>query len=211
MSPWSDVLFKLSVIRSDIYKPRQIEKKRLSTPSRQNWLEVRNESWDAPSHPGLVLRPGQRLGHSPQDTGPGLQETVPTWPHPHPPHSGDDRNPRCGLRGAAAQSGVCPVGGVERSPASVLTKLYERFVSDNGPLNGRANTIALSGNDTTPGDPDLPFLLALENYDAENDTATPGDLFTSGSSARCSCRTRLTRPTKLCWSAWPNGAALTGR
>ncbi len=52
-----------------------------------------------------------------------------------------------------------------------LSQAYDRFASEHGPINTRANQLALSG------DPDLPFLMALEDFDATTQTATKAPFF----------------------------------
>lgn len=52
-----------------------------------------------------------------------------------------------------------------------LNLAYDRFVSRFGPINLRANQRAFDG------DPDLPLLLSLENYDDETKTATKATIF----------------------------------
>jgi hypothetical protein len=52
-----------------------------------------------------------------------------------------------------------------------LNQQYDRFLADHGPINTRANQLALSG------DPDLPFLMALEDFDATTQTATKAPFF----------------------------------
>lgn len=53
-----------------------------------------------------------------------------------------------------------------------LNQAYDRFITGHGPINARANQLALSG------DPDLPFLMALEDFDATTQTATKSPFFT---------------------------------
>jgi len=52
-----------------------------------------------------------------------------------------------------------------------LNLAYDRFISRFGPVNLRANQRAFDG------DPDLPLLLSLENYDGETGTATKATVF----------------------------------
>ncbi|PYJ92970.1 MAG: hypothetical protein DME23_26750, partial [Verrucomicrobia bacterium] len=52
-----------------------------------------------------------------------------------------------------------------------LNLAYDRFVSRFGPVNLRANQRAFDG------DPDLPLLLSLENYDDEAKRATKATIF----------------------------------
>ena len=52
-----------------------------------------------------------------------------------------------------------------------LNLAYDRFVSRFGPINQRVNQRAFDG------DPDLPLLLSLENYDDEIGTATKATIF----------------------------------
>ncbi len=48
---------------------------------------------------------------------------------------------------------------------------YDRFAGDHGPISTRANQLALAG------DPDLPFLLALEDFDGTTQTAAKAACF----------------------------------
>jgi N12 class adenine-specific DNA methylase len=52
-----------------------------------------------------------------------------------------------------------------------LNEVYDRFVGQNGPLSTSANVRAFAG------DPDLPLLLSLENYNPDNETATKTAIF----------------------------------
>ncbi|MGH7953877.1 MAG: hypothetical protein ACREFE_18420, partial [Limisphaerales bacterium] len=52
-----------------------------------------------------------------------------------------------------------------------LNLAYDRFLSRFGPINARVNQNAFEG------DPDLPLLLSLENYDDENSVATKAAIF----------------------------------
>jgi N12 class adenine-specific DNA methylase len=52
-----------------------------------------------------------------------------------------------------------------------LNLAYDRFISRFGPINARVNQNAFDG------DPDLPLLLSLENYDEENSLATKAAIF----------------------------------
>jgi len=52
-----------------------------------------------------------------------------------------------------------------------LNRAYDSFVSRLGPISERANTSAFRG------DPDLPLLLSLENYDEETKRATKAAIF----------------------------------
>jgi N12 class adenine-specific DNA methylase len=52
-----------------------------------------------------------------------------------------------------------------------LNQTYDFFVGKFGPISERANTSAFRG------DPDLPLLLSLEHYDAENKRATKATIF----------------------------------
>jgi len=52
-----------------------------------------------------------------------------------------------------------------------LNLAYDRFISRFGPVNLRANQRAFDG------DPDLPLLLSLENYDDEAKRATKATIF----------------------------------
>ena len=55
---------------------------------------------------------------------------------------------------------------------ATLNAVYDEFVQAHGPVNSKANQRALSG------DPNLPFLMALENeYDAEKNTARKEAIF----------------------------------
>ena len=53
-----------------------------------------------------------------------------------------------------------------------LNLAYDRFVGRFGPVNLRANQRAFDG------DPDLPLLLSLENYNDETKRATKATIFT---------------------------------
>ncbi|MCL5676643.1 MAG: DEAD/DEAH box helicase family protein, partial [Firmicutes bacterium] len=53
-----------------------------------------------------------------------------------------------------------------------LNKTYDTFVKKNGALHSKANRKAYES------DPDLPLLLALENWDSKTKTATKTDIFT---------------------------------
>ena len=53
-----------------------------------------------------------------------------------------------------------------------LNIAYDRFTARFGPLNLRANQRAFDG------DPDLPLLLSLENYNDETKRATKATIFT---------------------------------
>ena len=52
-----------------------------------------------------------------------------------------------------------------------LNQRYDRFVAHFGPLSDRVNAKAFQG------DPDLPLLMSLENYDAETKKATKTAVF----------------------------------
>ena len=52
-----------------------------------------------------------------------------------------------------------------------LNQTYDRFVARHGPISERANTAAFRG------DPDLPLLLSLEDYDPETRRATKATIF----------------------------------
>ena len=52
-----------------------------------------------------------------------------------------------------------------------LNQAYDRFVCRFGPVNLRANQRAFDG------DPDLPLLLSLENYNDETKRATKATIF----------------------------------
>ena len=52
-----------------------------------------------------------------------------------------------------------------------LNRTYDRFVARFGPVSARANTSAFRG------DPDLPLLLSLEQYDEESGRATKAAIF----------------------------------
>jgi len=53
----------------------------------------------------------------------------------------------------------------------LLNHTYDRFVAHNGPISARANTSAFRG------DPDLPLLLSLENYDETTGRAAKATIF----------------------------------
>ena len=52
-----------------------------------------------------------------------------------------------------------------------LNRTYDSFVARLGPVSARANTSAFRG------DPDLPLLLSLEQYDEETGRATKAAIF----------------------------------
>ena len=52
-----------------------------------------------------------------------------------------------------------------------LNQAYDRFVARHGPVSDRVNALALRG------DPDLPLLFSLENYDTETNKATKTSIF----------------------------------
>jgi len=52
-----------------------------------------------------------------------------------------------------------------------LNQAYDRFTGEHGPVSTRANQLALVG------DPDLPFLMALEDFDGATQTATKAACF----------------------------------
>lgn len=54
---------------------------------------------------------------------------------------------------------------------ALLNQAYDRFVSRFGPISDRTNANAFAG------DPDLPLLFSLENYDAEKKKATKTAIF----------------------------------
>ena len=54
---------------------------------------------------------------------------------------------------------------------ALLNQAYDRFMSRFGPISDRANAIAFNG------DPDLPLLFSLENYDSEKKTAKKTAIF----------------------------------
>ena len=54
----------------------------------------------------------------------------------------------------------------------ILNQVYDRFAEEHGPITLRANQQALAD------DPDLPFLLALEDFDGTTQQATKAPFFT---------------------------------
>ena len=52
-----------------------------------------------------------------------------------------------------------------------LNMAYDGFVARHGYLHAKANKLAFKG------DPDLPLLLSLENFDPESGTAEKADIF----------------------------------
>ena len=52
-----------------------------------------------------------------------------------------------------------------------LNQTYDRFVARFGPVSDRVNALAFRG------DPDLPLLFSLENYDSEINKATKTAIF----------------------------------
>ena len=57
------------------------------------------------------------------------------------------------------------------SARTALNVAYDAFVARHGPISGRANVAAFRG------DPDLPLLLSLEQYDRETGTAAKAAIF----------------------------------
>ena len=57
------------------------------------------------------------------------------------------------------------------STRDLLNQTYDRFMARHGPINLRANQLALAD------DPDLPFLLALEDFDAATQKASKTPFF----------------------------------
>ena len=57
------------------------------------------------------------------------------------------------------------------SARTALNVAYDAFVTRHGPISGRANVAAFRG------DPDLPLLLSLEQYDRETGTAAKAAIF----------------------------------
>ena len=70
----------------------------------------------------------------------------------------------------AAQSGGNDDAALESLRAQ-LNQSYDRFTGEHGPISTRANQLALAG------DPDLPFLMALEDFDGTTQTATKAACF----------------------------------
>ena len=54
---------------------------------------------------------------------------------------------------------------------SQLNQAYDRFVARHGPVSDRVNALAFRG------DPDLPLLFSLENYDSETNKAVKTAIF----------------------------------
>lgn len=70
----------------------------------------------------------------------------------------------------AAQSGGSDDAALETLRIQ-LNQTYDRFTGEHGPVSTRANQLALAG------DPDLPFLMALEDFDGATQTATKAACF----------------------------------
>jgi hypothetical protein len=70
----------------------------------------------------------------------------------------------------AAQSGGSDDAALETLRIQ-LNQTYDRFTGEHGPVSTRANQLALVG------DPDLPFLMALEDFDGATQTATKAACF----------------------------------
>ena len=77
------------------------------------------------------------------------------------------------IRDAARAYLEAQLNGNEESECNrtALNQAYDRFTGKHGPINLRANQLAVSG------DPDLPFLMALEDFDATTEKATKAPFF----------------------------------
>ncbi len=69
-----------------------------------------------------------------------------------------------------------------------LNRVYDRFIAHYGPISERANTSAFRG------DPDLPLLLSLENYDEETRRATKAAIFRERTIQRKRSRPEVSTP-----------------
>jgi len=79
------------------------------------------------------------------------------------------------IRDAAREYLAAQTEGADDASLELLragfNQTYDKFVGVHGPINTRANQLALAG------DPDLPFLMALEDFDATSQTATKAVCF----------------------------------
>ena len=77
------------------------------------------------------------------------------------------------IRDAARAYLDAQLDGEQESESSrvALNQAYDRFTGQHGAINLRANQLALSG------DPDLPFLMALEDFDAATEKAAKAPFF----------------------------------
>ena len=79
------------------------------------------------------------------------------------------------IRDAARQVLALNIEGADdavlRDAQDELNRVYDEFVSKYGPITDKRNQRAFKG------DPDFPFLLALEDYDPETKTATKAHIF----------------------------------
>jgi N12 class adenine-specific DNA methylase len=73
-----------------------------------------------------------------------------------------------------------------------LNLAYDRFVARFGPINAAS----ISGR--FDGDPDLPLLLSLENYDEETKRAVKASIFRERTIHHGSRLNRSVRPRKRC-------------
>jgi len=79
------------------------------------------------------------------------------------------------IRDAAREYLAAQTDGADDASLELLragfNQAYDKFVGVYGPINTRANQLAMGG------DPDLPFLMALEDFDATSQTATKAVCF----------------------------------
>jgi N12 class adenine-specific DNA methylase len=71
-----------------------------------------------------------------------------------------------------------------------LNQAYDRFVARNGPVSDRVNALAFRG------DPDLPLLFSLENYDSETNKAVKTAIFRERTIQKQKPITSANRPKK---------------
>ena len=84
-------------------------------------------------------------------------------------------------------------GASRLRPREQLNQAYDRFVSRFGPINAPVNQRAFHG------DPDLPLLLSLENYDEETNKAVKAAIFRERTiHHKQPVRIRRNRPRKRC-------------
>lgn len=78
-----------------------------------------------------------------------------------------------GIKDAARAVIAAQVSGQDAEDArSQLNKAYDSYVAKHGPLHDKANRSVMEN------DPDIAFLLALENYNSSNKKADKADIFT---------------------------------
>jgi len=84
-----------------------------------------------------------------------------------------------------------------------LNRAYDGFVARSGPISARANTSAFRG------DPDLPLLLSLEQYNEETGRATKAAIFRERTIQKHRPTPQVGTARRRCWSRLTNAGAWT--